>query len=371
MLRKSFVLPVLLPVLLLSACRSGNETLEKQNAEILAEMKRINARLDVVEKQTKQNAGISPELNKINAKLDALDKQIKQARTASQNDVPGPVPANLNKLSKIRPLPADPTDQQIIEYIRQIHEATRGQTIYSSNDPQVTLFERIGPGHYRLLRSYLRRNRIGQGLHHLRYALPRLIDERDKELLRQTLDDPIMIDIVAEKGWLKEMKKDILAVLKSANRAPIYGISRYLPELVESPEDLKIITDAYIHSRAGEGLLSGLKKIPGVDIRKLVNQAWAEAQKNPNCDYVNARISRAQHVIQYGGPNVEAVKYLLKRLMAEPSGTQTFLKQQIIPFLLVRCDFPVYDPARLREWYDKNADRIVYDPATGKYVVKK
>ena len=139
MLRKSFVLPVL-SLVLLSACQSGNETLEKQNAEILAEMKKLNTRLDLLEKQAKQNA----ELKKINSKLDRLEKQI---NLATPSVFLGSTPAIRNKLAKIRPLPANPTDQQIIDYIRQIREASVGQTGWSSHDPQVALYERIGPGH--------------------------------------------------------------------------------------------------------------------------------------------------------------------------------------------------------------------------------
>ena len=67
MLKKSFVLPVL-SLGLLSACQSGNNALEKQNAEVLAELKRINARLDDVEKQAKENAEVYTDLRKIYAK---------------------------------------------------------------------------------------------------------------------------------------------------------------------------------------------------------------------------------------------------------------------------------------------------------------
>ena len=138
MLRKMFVLPVA-GLLFLSGCRSGNAELEKQNAEILAELKKLNSRLVVVEKQAKQNADIRPELKKLNAKLDALDKRIKQARTVNQPHVLGPVPPDRNKLSRIKKLPPNPTDQQIIDYVRQIREATVGQTVFSNTDPQLSL----------------------------------------------------------------------------------------------------------------------------------------------------------------------------------------------------------------------------------------
>ena len=187
MLRKIFALPVA-GLLLLSGCRSGNAELEKQSAEILAEMKRINTRLDGLEKQAKQNAAIRPELKKLNARLDRLERQRRiQVRQASyrlnRSNQTGPQLRGINvgpdreKLSKIQ-LPANPIDQQIIDYIRQIRDATVGQNIWSDSDPQIEMYEKIGPGHLRLLLPYLR----GEARYrHLYAALPKLIDERDKE----------------------------------------------------------------------------------------------------------------------------------------------------------------------------------------------
>ena len=369
MLRKSFVLPVL-SLVLLSACQSGNETLEKQSAEILAEMKKLNTRLDLLEKQAKQNS----ELKRINTKLERLEKQMKLVQISrAAPPVFGPTPAIRNQLSKIRPLPANPTDQQIIDYIRQIREASFGQTRFSSNDPQIALYERIGPGHLHLLLPYLDRNGHQAGFH-LRYALPKLVGEADKELVRRSMKQyPFLLRNVVRNGWIKEMRKDILALLAQPKEAniPLFELRKSLGDLVESPDDLKTVTDAYIYNVNGFVLLEGLKKLPGVDIRKLVNQAWAEAQKKPDT-YENAMSSRAKDVIQNGGPNIEAFKYLLKLLMfPDNPGQQRYRAQTIIPFLSTLCDFPIYDPVCLREWYDKNADRIAYDPATGKYVVKK
>ncbi len=372
MLRKSFVLPVL-SLVLLSACRSGNAELEKQNAEILAEMKKLNARLDDVEKQAKQNSGILPELKKLNARLNRMEKQQNQVQTSSKTYVQGPVWPDRDKLSKIRPLPANPTDQQIIDYIRQIRQASIGQTAFSSNDPQIEMYEQIGPGHLHLLLPYLDRNGHQAGFH-LRYALPKLVGEADKELVRRSMKlYPFLLRNVVRNGWIKEMRKDILALLAQPKEAniPLFELRKSLGDLVQSPDDLKIVTDAYIYNVNGFVVLEGLKKLPGVDIRKLVNQAWAEAQKKPDT-YENAMSSRAKDVIQNGGPNIEAFKYLLKLLMfSTDPGQQRYRAQTIIPFLSTLCDFPIYDPVCLREWYDKNADRIAYDPATGKYVVKK
>ena len=110
MLRKTYYLLVLLPVLMLSACRSDNETIEKQNAEILAELKKLNTRMDRMEKRL--NSGGQ-----------------RGYRTIVNRTAPG---IDMGKILKIKPLPKNPTDQHIIDYVRQIREATGRQTVFSS-----------------------------------------------------------------------------------------------------------------------------------------------------------------------------------------------------------------------------------------------
>ncbi len=373
MLRKMFAL--LVPLLLLSGCRSGQAELEKQNAEILAEMKKLNARLDLLEKQAKQNADIRPELKKINARLDRLEKQrrVQVRQTASRFarlNQTGPQLRGINvgpdreKLSKIQ-LPANPADQQIIDYIRQIRDATAGQNIWSDADPQIEMYEKIGPGHLRVLLPYLR----GEARYrHLYAALPKLIDERDKELVRKSLAKyPVLLQCAVRKGWLKEMKDEVFGLLKAGNPVLLHSIKDALPALAQTPEELKILKDVYVRDPYGYFLLNGLKKkLPEPEIREMVNRAWDEALKKQ--DPVHQMTMRAQDAVQEG-QNVEALKFLLKKLLL--SAQTRFPVRDIAIFLSARCDFPIYDPARLREWYDKNADRIVFDPATGKYVVKK
>ena len=381
MLRKIFALPVA-GLLLLSGCRSGNAELEKQNAEILAEMKKLNARLDAVEQQAKQNSEIRPELKKLNARLERLENWEKKIRVQTRqalsrfnrSNQTGPqlrginVRPDMTKLSQIR-LSANPTDQQIIEYIRQIRDATEGQNIWSDEDPQIEMYEKIGPGHLRLLLPYLRG---GGRYRHLYAALPKLIDDRDKEQVRKLLADyPVLLQAVVRKGWLKEMKYEVFRLLKARKTVALHVIKDALPDLAQSPEELEILKDVYIHQVMGYVLLDSLKKkLPEPEIREMVNQAWAAALKKQLSGY--PMTMRAQHAVQEG-QNVEALKFLLKMIMSafRQGGQGVYLSRQAVTFLSTRCDFPVYDPARLREWYDKNADRIAYDPATGKYVVKK
>ncbi|MBQ9502420.1 MAG: hypothetical protein IJU70_09715 [Lentisphaeria bacterium] len=357
--KESFPLFVL-PLFLLCGCRSGNETLEKQNAELLAELKTANVRLERMERQLSL-------LKTVDARLLRVERELTMIRSGRQL-IPGSrlAGADRNKLAKIRRLPKDPTDRQIIEYIGQIGEASAGQQVWGSNDPQVALYEQIGPGHLRLLLPYLAGN--FQQSFHLERALPRLVDERDRELVRQSLKRyPVLIEAALRKGWGKDMKKEIFAAFKSTDNLPFPELVKHLSELVQSPEDMKILTEMYIHNRNGHLLLRGLKQLPGADVKKLVDQAWKAVQKKEYPDF--AMISRARDAVQYGR-NVEAFRYLLKRVMISGPRSRDYGIRQMAQFLSGLCDFPVYDQAALNEWYGKNADRIVFDPASGKFVLK-
>ena len=336
--KESFPLFVL-PLFLLCGCRSGNEALEKQNAELLAELKTVNARLERVE------------------------RELTMIRSGRQL-IPGSrlVGTDRNKLAKIRRLPKDPTDRQIVEYIRQINEASAGQQVFSPNDPQVALYEQIGPGHLRLLLPYLTGGSPQAG--QLGFALPKLVDERDRELVRQSLRRyPALIETALLKGWGRDMKKEIFAA-SSTDTFPLWRVGKRIPDLVRSPEDMEILTSIYINNPNGRVLLNGLKKLPGTDVGKLADLAWKAARKE---GLGHTMIPRAQDAVQYGR-NVEAFRYLLKQLMIFPA--QDYRHRETARFLSGLCDFPICDPAALNEWYGKNADRIVFDPASGKFVLK-
>ena len=163
------------------------------------------------------------------------------------------------------------------------------------------------------------------------------------------------------------MKDEVFGLLKAGNPVLLHSIKDALPALAQTPEELKILKNVYVRDPYGYFLLNGLKKkLPEPEIREMVNRAWDEALKKQ--DPVHQMTMRAQDAVQEG-QNVEALKFLLKKLLL--SAQTRFPVRDIAIFLSARCDFPIYDQARLREWYDKNADRIVFDPATGKYVVKK
>ena len=359
MSKKSFPLFVL-PLFLLCGCRSGNEVLEKQNAELLAELKSANVRLERMESDLAL-------LKQVLGRLVRVERELTMIRSGRQL-IPGSrlAGADRNKLAKIRRLPKDPTDRQIVEYIRQINEASAGQQVFSPNDPQVALYEQIGPGHLRLLLPYLTGG--SPQARHLGYALPKLADERDRELVRQSLKRyPVLITAALRKGWGRDMKKEIFAAFASTGDYPHWVVVKHMPELVQSPGDLKNVTDIYIHDPNGYVLLNGLKKLPGADVGKLADLAWEAARKERYNEYV--MIFRARDAVQYGR-NVGAFRYLLKQVMISGSRNQDSRFRQTAAFLAGLCDFPVHDPAALNEWYGKNADRIVFDPGSGMFVLK-
>uniref|UniRef100_UPI00266C5F55 DMT family transporter n=1 Tax=Victivallis vadensis TaxID=172901 RepID=UPI00266C5F55 len=119
---------------------------------------------------------------------------------------------DLKKLSGISVLPEKPTDRQISEYLAEIEEASRGQRVFGSQDPQVDLLRRVGPGHLKLLIPYLDR-KISS---YLCWALPALVGEEEKELVISLLPErEEFLGIVVDRGWAEEARSEIVQLLKN------------------------------------------------------------------------------------------------------------------------------------------------------------
>ncbi|PWM71975.1 MAG: hypothetical protein DBX90_15370, partial [Lentisphaerae bacterium] len=140
-------------------------------------------------------------------------------------------------MSRISVLPEKPTDRQLSEYLAEIEEASRGQRVFGSQDPQVDLLRRIGPGHLKLLIPYLDR-KISS---YLGWALPALVGEEEKELVISLLPErEEFLGIVVDRGWAEEARSEIVQLLKNggangAERVPeaVGQIGRTLEERAE------------------------------------------------------------------------------------------------------------------------------------------
>ena len=348
---KKLLLPGCVLVLALAGCYSGNEALEKQNAEL-----------------KKQNEEILSRLRKLHGRVADLEKRF------SSFGLPN-VQTDWSRFKKVKPLPPNPTDAQIIAYIREIADFSEGQRSMGPSDPQVTLFRKIGPGHLKLLLPFLNDRKSEGNLwirSYLRYALPSLVTVKDIPFIKaNVVSSPELLYAVTSAEFAKPMKNEIFEVLR---KSPHYLSVEYQPEfrrlvaeLVETPQDRKVIEEIYIDNFHRSRLLDVLLQIPGCNVGEVTVRAWRKVSREEESRPI--LYPRALAAVRYGH-DVSACKYLLKIIMdpAKPHDLNPRIARDVLMRL---SDFPVYDRYRLLLWYEKNQNKIVFDEKSGKFVLKK
>ena len=348
---KKLLLPGCVLVLALAGCYSGDEALEKQNAEL-----------------KKQNEEILSQLRKLHGRVADLEKRFSSfGLPYAQTD--------WSRFKKVKPLPPNPTDAQIVAYLREIADYSDGQRAMGPSDPQVTLFRKIGPGHLKLLLPFLN-DRESEGnlwiRSYLRYALPSLVTVEDIPFIKANIvSSPELLHAVTSAEFAKPMKNEIFEVLRKSPRHLSVDyrpeFQRLMAELVETPQDRKTLEEIYIDNFRRNGLLDVLLKIPGCNVGEVTVRAWRKVSREGEARGI--LYPRALAAVRYGH-DVSACKYLLKIIMdpARPHDLNPGIAGEV---LMLLSDFPVYDRARLSVWYERNQEKIVFDEKSGKFVLKK
>ena len=321
---KTLLYGMILPgILLIAGCQSGNEVLEQQNAQILSELRKLNQQLSGIQKKMQEEPALA-----------FSSVKYPYNSTSARG-------ANLALLSKVKKLPEKPTDDQIVKYIQQIIAATAGQNSYSMTDPQVGMYKLIGTGHVKVLLPFFDGGTFN-AFYHLKEAMPDLVEEKDKPLIKSSLIQyPKLLDTVVKKGWSREFKKEILKLLESTtNSSPFHTLRMVVPSLAETPED----------------------------IQKL-NKAWEKCNAEARYPQRYWKQEKAIAAVRYGN-NVSAAKYLLLQIIASDPNNP-YESQTAITVLAGKSDFPVFDKNNLEKWYRKNADKISYDEKTGKFIISR
>ncbi|MBO4492117.1 MAG: hypothetical protein J5944_12255 [Lentisphaeria bacterium] len=348
---KKLLLPGCVLVLVLAGCCSGDGALEKQNAEL-----------------KRQNEEILSQLRKLHGRVADLEKRFSSFRVPH-------VQADWSRFKKVKPLPPNPTDAQIVAYLREIADFSDGQRAMGPSDPQVTLFRKIGPGHLKLLLPFLKDRQSKGSLwirSYLRHALPSLVTVEDIPFIKANIvSTPELLCAVTSMEFAKPMKQEIFETIR---KSPSYlsvdyrpEFERLMAELVETPQDRKAIEEIYIDNFYRDGLLNVLLKIPGCNVGEVTVRAWRKVSREEERQVLLYREALA--AVRYGH-DVSACKYLLKLIMT-PARPNDMVPRIARETLMRLSDFPVYDRERLLLWYEKNHARIVFDEKSGKFVLKK
>lgn len=314
------------------------------------------------DRQTPAQEEVLRRLDSISKSLDDLNKNLEANRkivqTAAASGMRGIDPV---KIAAIAPLPEKPTDAQILSYIAAIKDASAGQNSYSPDQPQVALYRKIGPGHLKLLLPEIPGSPRN---YNLLYALPELVGPADKEAALAALPTaPELITSVLKNGWAKEQKKVVFAILTEGRFYNLYDQKKTILALAETDEDRRLLLDAFVRNAYLNYLFDDLSRLPGVNPVELANRAW-EQQRFSNDDFQRSQIA----LLAAKNGNVDALGYLINKIATK---TREGYLDDNIPIFIAISTGQSLQPDKLLNWYGENRDKLVWDPATKRYLVKK
>jgi len=304
-------------------------------------------------------------LDSINASLDRLGKSLETSRLVSRSGVIRQNIAEIEvdpaKLAAIPPLPEKPTDDQIRSYVAAIKTATIGQNSFSPSQPQVALYRKIGPGHLALLLPELSDS---SSSYHLICALPDLVGPADKKTALAALSEqPELLVPILKNGWGNEVKKEAFAILANSRNYRFQDQKKAILTLAENDEDRKQLIQAFLQQPNLLFLFDDLAKMPGVNAADLINQAWERQRFNgESWSLQNLALQAARR------GNVEALGYLVNKFSVR--APNSYLNDNLLIFLAAATGQPL-QAEKLQNWYSENRDKLVFDPATTRYQVKK
>jgi len=319
---------------------------------------------------------ILAELQAIRGLLDGMSSNLAAGTAAPPAAMPAAVAADdewnefrargpdLAALRQIQ-LPANPSDDQVRQYIRAIQNATRGQNTYSDSDPQVRMLLKIGPEKLPLLIEAATADRGAPGSlsnYHLNRAIIRLARDDQKQMIIDAL--PInneLVRAVVERGWEQDARAVLLAEMKDyPDHLPTEWI--WAVANLGDPETYPLLTDYFVNGRNQYWTYEAIKDLPGINIETNIEAAWVNARDGDDCSaFYMAKVAAG-----YGYP--DALDYLVKSFdnadVRRWGGSD--VRQTLYRLLPVRGS-----REELIAWYRQNKDKLIFDPETKTYHVQE
>lgn len=316
---------------------------------------------------TEQYEKMAENLSNINKNLEAINKAFEKQNSIvmALDNVPkhSSNRGNLFLLGKIEKLPEKPTEKQVEKYLRQIGNASIGQNSFSSNDVQVQMIKSIGKGHFKTILKMLNtgNNHSSSFLHHLKSALPSLVDESDKEEVIKNLEVvPELAPVVIKMGWGEECKDKLLNILEISSNT--WELQNLIGPLLKNDKDRERVINVFIKGSNSFNLFSTIKTFPNVDLADISSKAW-EIHK---FSYEWQRNQYALNAAEYG--NINALESLIINFNSNrnfshygSNATGKLLKLTGQPLI----------PRKMLEWYNTNKDKLYFDKEAGSFKVKE
>ena len=327
-------------LLLITGCQSG---IREDNAKILAELKKIDQRLEKLDDTLKKNKEAAPAA---------------VARGSFIEHRP-----DSDALDKIK-LSATPSRAEVKKYIVAIIEASRNQNCFSDSDPQTAMLAKVGEKNLDLLLE-VARNPTGGNRFHIMYAINSMdLSPGSKTLVIKELErNPQLIQAIIRNGWENDAKGAIKKLLMSGNREYIPREAIRIVAADNDPETRAALRHYFINGNNRAQTYEVLQSIPGMKISADdVEDAWNQAIMSNEYE----RNNMAVIAIDYGQKS--ALESLLDRNPKVNFGSDMDFKFNAAVRCHVDCNGSMAD---IKKWYEANSDHIFFDPADKKFKVRK
>jgi len=266
--------------------------------------------------------------------------------------------ADLDTLDQIT-LPHDATREQVRTYITDILTASRRLDRQDDHDPQIDMLEKVGAENVDLLIQMARDNHN----YYLNRAINALAQPDHKEMVVEALATNYdLIDTIIDHGWQNDAKATILAVFaESKPNTGSYPNSWVLAlASLKDPSTYDALKNYYINNPSDE-VFKALQSLPNFDMAGAVDAAWKQTR--------NGQIWRVREVLQpaaqFGEP--DAIEVAIKMLKSKQD---EYGRQRASKVLKQYTPATGATDADLIAWYESNKANLVFDPPSGKFVIR-
>lgn len=300
---------------------------------------------------------LTQQMQQLNKNLETLTKQLEKYNRQATQKPGNSIIRNLGDIKTLATikLPQNPTDEQIIEYVQKISNATRGQNVFAPNDIQVTLLKKIGPGHLALLDPFL-----SESSHHLHYALPSLVGKADKKAALKHLPQvPDLIKPIVQHGWIEEAKEGFFMALQ--HRYNTWTACQYAKYFTKTPKDRSRLIELYETGKDTSRLYSLISTFKDIDLKKITDNAWKNHRYAQ--DWIKANY--AKYAAMVG--NLDAL-YDWLSILARNSYMSNNTDNNIT---LVMLTGQTDDIRQILSWFNKNKSKLYFDEKEKTFKVRE
>ena len=303
---------------------------------------------------------INRQLTALSTDLGSLEKKLKgpevkpSVEKSPKYSSKGP---DLTRLGKIK-LPENPTWEQTDTYVNAILDASKGQTTFSSRDPQIAMLARIDPKYVDVLIDHIND-------YYVSCAMESVVSESNKkQILEKFQEHPELLGCINRRNWDKDAAKTIMEYLKNnrkvTDRQPHLWASA-LARLA-TPKDSEFVEDYFAHAGNPEMIFPILAIVDGFNVERATAKGW-EYQKSKPSSWSKSQM--AIFAARFG--NKDALKYLIHACGKEKN---EYMGKRMIS-AVNELTGKSFSPSGMEKWYAENESRLVFDPESGNFVVKK